>query len=137
MKNLILIPLLALLVFGINSCNKDDVENPTLQGLKITSFDVPDTFQLGQSYEIGVTYEKPDSCTSLEGFNVIPVDQMSRVVQAVGARTKDEGCAPAVIEETNEFLFEVVYDQTYTFKFWQSEDSTGAPQYLTVEIPVK
>lgn len=137
MKNLILISLLAFLTIGVYSCNKDDVKNPTLERLEITSFDVPDTFELGKSYEIGVTYNKPDSCTSLQGFNVNTVDQMTRVIQAIGARNEGESCTGVAIEETNEFLFEVVYDQTYTFKFWQSEDSTGAPQYLTVEVPVK
>lgn len=63
MKKLILIPLLALLVLGIYSCEKDNSVNPTFERLEIISVDLPDTFRLGRTYEMRVTYNRPDGCT--------------------------------------------------------------------------
>lgn len=84
-----------------------------------------------------MTYNKPDSCTDLQSFNGIPEDPVTIVVEAIGARSEDKTCPAVVTEETNKFSIDVQYDETYTFKFWQGEDSTGAPLFLTVEIPVK
>ncbi len=137
MKKFILFSLFISLMLGIYSCDKEDIVNPTFEKLEIISVDVPDTFLMGRTYEIQVTYNRPDGCTYLEGFDVTPVDQMVREVTAVGARFEQDSCTQSIIEETDQFLFQVIYDGPYTFNFWQGEDSTGNPQFLTIEVPVK
>lgn len=137
MKKLILFSLFLTLMIGLFSCEKEDVVNPTFEKLKIISVDIPDTFLLGRTYEMRVTYTRPDGCTYLQGFDVTPVAQTVREVTAVGVRYQQDVCAQVVTEETDQFLFQVIYDQPYTFKFWQSVDSTGNPQFLTVEVPVR
>lgn len=137
MKKLILISLVALLALGMYSCEKDNVSNPTFERLEIISVDLPDTFLLGRTYEMRVTYNRPNGCTYLQGFDVIPVSQTEREVRAIGVSYENDMCTQVIGEETDQFLFQVIYTQTYTFNFWQGQDSTGNPQYLTVEIPVK
>lgn len=137
MKKLILISLVALLALGMYSCEKDNVSNPTFERLEIISVDLPDTFLLGRTYEMRVTYNRPNGCTYLQGFDVIPVNQTEREVRAIGVSYENDMCTQVIGEETDQFLFQVIYTQPYTFNFWQGQDSTGNPQYLTVEIPVK
>lgn len=137
MKKLILISLLALLALGIYSCEKKDTVNPTFERLEIISVDLPDTFLLGRTYEMRVTYNRPNGCTYLQGFDVIPRDRTEREVQAIGVSYENDRCTQVIGEETDQFLFQVIYPQPYTFNFWQGRDSTGNAQYLTVEIPVK
>lgn len=137
MKKLLIISVLALISLVIYSCEKDDIVNPTFERLEITSVDLPDTFLLGQTYEMRVNFNRPDGCTHLQGFDILPVQQTVREVQAIGARYEDEVCTQVIEEATDQFLFQVIYAEPYTFKFWQGQDSTGNAEYLTVEIPVR
>lgn len=73
----------------------------------------------------------------LQGFDVIPVDRTEREVRAIGVRYENDKCTQVIGEETDQFLFQVIYAQPYTFNFWQGVDSTGKSEYLTVEIPVR
>ena len=50
---------------------------------------------------------------------------------------EDNPATQVITEETNEFLFQVIYDQPYTFKFWKGENSDGEPQFMTIDVPVR
>ena len=137
MKNLILPAIIALMMLGLYSCDEEEINNPTFERLEIVDAELPDTFLLGRTYEIRVTYNRPDGCTYLQDFNVIPADQTTREIQAVGVRYDQDMCTQVITEETNEFLFQVIYDQPYTFKFWKGENSDGEPQFMTIDVPVR
>lgn len=136
MKNLWFIFLIALTV-SVQSCLKDDGNNPVYVRMEITDVDMPDTFQLGATYEIRINYLRPDGCTHLQGFDSYPVEQTTRQIVAVGVRYENEVCPDVVKEETGQFFFQVIYTGTYTFKFWQGEDDEGNPEYLEKKIPVR
>lgn len=129
--------LLAISFLGSNSCDNDDNgSDVAFQRLQIVDAELPDSFDLGELYEIRATYVRPDGCTYFQGFDVYPKDTTVREVVAVGATYIDQQCTQEATEVTDRFLFRVVYDQPYTFRFYQGEDANGDPDFLEVEVPV-
>jgi len=127
-----------LVSFTFNSCDLDD-DGPNFHfvPLQIVSADLPESFTLNETYEIKVTYLRPDGCTYYEGFNVLKPELTTRDVVVIGAqRTDQEVCTQVVQEEEASFNFIVIHNETYLFRFWQSEDENGEQQYLEVEVPV-
>lgn len=106
--------------------------------LNIVDVTVPESFQLNQTYEIQVTYQLPNGCTSFEGFDIISEDTTTRRVVAIGSELDDQtqACTQAVIDVETSFQFICLYSEPYLFRFFTGFDTEGAPQYLEVEVPV-
>ncbi len=125
-----------LVVLGLSSCNLgDDGPNFHFTALQITSAELPESFNLNETYEIKVTYVRPDGCTFFEGFDLGKEDVTVRNVVAVGSVRTDQACTTAVEEEEATFLFVVLFDEPYTFRFWQGNEN-GTDEYFEVEVPV-
>lgn len=122
----------------LGGCSLDD-DSPNFHFtlLRIDSVDLPESFELNETYRITVDYILPDGCTFFDRFNITDGDTTVRNVVAVGAtRTDLEACTTAIVEGQAFFNFVVIYDQPYTFRFYQGEDSDGEPQFLEVVVPV-
>ncbi|MDC6404109.1 MULTISPECIES: hypothetical protein [Maribacter] len=122
----------------LGSCSmEDDEPNFNFKALRIESAELPEYFNLNETYQIKVTYLLPDGCTQYEGFDVTMEDTTVRNVVAIGVAMTDlVSCTQAVIQEEASFNFIVKYDQPYTFRFYQGENSDGEPEFLEVEVPV-
>jgi len=121
----------------LNSCSLDDGSNFYFLPLQIVSAELPDSFNLNETYQIRVQYNQPDACTAFAGLEVVDMDTTVRNVAVVGTkRTDQDVCAEIVTERTTTFNFIVNYSQSYTFRFWQGENEDGEPMYLEVEVPV-
>ncbi|MRI01027.1 hypothetical protein GH721_10850 [Kriegella sp. EG-1] len=136
MKKMYTVILLAVFVISIVSCSKDDGDTIEFKALQISGVDVPESFSLGNTYEIKVTYAAPDGCTYFETFDVIQKDTTIREVVAIGSRNIDLQCEQVVIDREESFLFKVVHNQDYLFKFWQGQNTDGEAQFLEIEVPV-
>ncbi|MBC2839423.1 hypothetical protein [Robiginitalea sp. SC105] len=137
MKKFTLIFFLFTGLAGLVSCSSnDDGPETTFEQLVITEAGLPASFNLGELYEIPITYELPDGCTQFFTLNVGSPTQNIREVVAIGSRTDSGGCTQAVSEGTETLIFQVLFNQTYTFRFWQGDDANGNPQFLEVEVPV-
>lgn len=138
MKRYLVLVMSTALILGLHSCDLgDDGPNFHFTPLQITSAELPEAFELDQIYQIRVSYVRPDGCTFFEGFDVSQEDLTVRNVVAIGSvRTDQDACTAAIIEEEAIINFEVLYSETYTFRFWQgsSEDSEG--EYFEVQVPV-
>lgn len=122
----------------VNSCINDDAQNFHFVPLEIMSAQLPEFFSLNQSYQIRVTYNKPDACTSFSGFDVTPKDVTIRNVVVIGTkRTDQETCDDTPSEGVASFGVKIQHSQPYIFRFWQGEDANGEQQYFEVEVPVK
>lgn len=120
-----------------SGCSNDDGQNFHFTALQIISADVPESFELNQTYQINVTYSLPDGCTAYEGFDVNYEDTTIRNVVAIGSvRTNTEACEEVVTEGQAFFNFTIIYDQPYTFKFFQGENNDGEPEFLEIIVPV-
>ena len=138
MKKVFFILLIVGVTLSLSSCEKADEPNFHFVPLSIVSAELPEFFSLDQTYQIRVTYNKPDGCTSFGGFDVTPKDVTTRNVVVIGTKRYDqEACAQVIEEETNTFNFKVVNNENYLFRFWQSEDADGNQEYFEVLVPVR
>lgn len=128
---------LALAVMSLSSCDIDDGANFHFVPLQVVSAEFPESFDINETYEIKVTFVRPNGCTFFEGFDISKPDKTERKVVAIGARlTDDEACTEVIEEVETSFQFIVLYSETYLFRFWTGEDENGEQQYLEIEVPV-
>lgn len=121
----------------LTSCNlEDDRVNFHFVTLKIVSAELPETFKLNHSYEIKVTYIKPNNCTFFEGFEINRSGTTERNVVAVGSELEDTACAQVADEAVDNFYFTCYYSEPYLFRFWTGQDENGEAQFIEYEVPV-
>jgi len=119
------------------SCNlEDDSVNFHFVNLQVVDAKLPAFFELNQSYEIQVTYVRPNNCTFFEGFSVDKTGHTARDVVVVGSQLEDGNCVQVAEEVVGTFMFTCYYTDSYTFRFWTGEDVDGNPQFLEYQIPV-
>ncbi|RTE54913.1 hypothetical protein EHW67_07055 [Arenibacter aquaticus] len=137
MKRVIFLLLVATFAL-ITSCEIDDDVNYHFEALEVKSVEMPESFDFGEIYNIKVTYFRPDNCTFFEGFDVVKEDTTTRKVVTIGTvvEDEDEECTGAGEELVSSFNFEVIYDETYLFRYWTGEDENGEPTYLEISVPV-
>ena len=130
--------LAVVLAFIFNGCSiDDDGPNFHFTALEIVDAEVPESFDLNQTYEILVRYLKPDNCTYYEGFDVTKDSLSVRNVIAVGSvRTDFDDCTQEITEQSASFNFKVIYTDPYTFKFYTGDNSEGEAQYIEMVVPV-
>lgn len=121
----------------LGSCSlDDDGPNFRFQALQIVNADLPDSFTLNETYQIQVTYTRPDGCTNFEGFDVTKPELTTRDVVVVGTVRTDLACTEVITEETATLNFVVLYNEPYVFRFWQGEGADGEQQFLEIQVPV-
>lgn len=126
-----------LLLLVLNACDiGDDEVNYHFVTLETVDVSMPESFNLNETYQIGVTLLIPNGCTQFEGFDVIPEDTTVRNVVAIGTERNDVACTQALSEVETSFEFLCLYPETYLFRFWTGENEQGEPQYLEIEVPV-
>ncbi|WP_299098074.1 hypothetical protein [uncultured Winogradskyella sp.] len=134
--------LLALIfVSTLTSCSLDDgaESNFYLAVLPIDGVEMPESFVQGETYEIFVTYIKPNSCHTFNDF-IYEIDGNERTVAVVNTvYYANNGVSCDEVSElvTVSFDLYVSGNETYIFKFFQGEDpNSGEDQYYLVEVPV-
>lgn len=134
MKKFALLAIIVILSF--TSCSIDDggYQSFTLEVLPIESVEMPEYFVQGETYEIFVTYTKPNSCFFFNDF-IYEINGHERTV-AVVTTVYDTNCVGEPEEVSVNFDFTVSGTETYLFKFYQGEDDYGEDQYYLVEVPV-
>lgn len=121
----------------LSSCSLDDGSNFHFKPLRIVSAELPESFELEQTYQITVTYELPDSCTTIFDFDITKSDTTARNVVVFGTvRTDQEACATVVSESQASFNFICLYEEDYTFRFWNGEGEDAEQAYFEVIVPV-
>lgn len=134
MKKLILLSLF-LILFA--SCSLDDKTlDYNLEILPIESVDIPESFTLGETYPITVSYLKPSTCNIFKEFYYLK-NNNQRTVAVINYEYINNNCTDLedeLVEAT--FNFVVTGNGSYIFKFWQGVDENDIDQYLTIEVPV-
>ena len=121
------------------SCDLDDDEqNFHFTTLSIVDANVPDSFVVNTTYDIEVTYLRPDGCTFFEGFDVTKTGETDRDVLVIGSViTGDVACTQAIEEVAATFQFTVIFTEDYHFRFYAGQDNEGNPRYLEYTVPVE
>jgi len=138
MKRILYVLALVSALFTFNACSLDDAGNVKYVPLTVVSADVPESFELGQVYEITVTYLNPNNCTSFEGFDIHRHELTTREVYPIGVEVidSDTACQETTTELERSFNFEVIYNEDYLFQFWTGTDANGNDEYIEVSVPV-
>ncbi len=138
MKRSFLLLCALMLSITFSSCDLgDDGPNFHFVPLRIESVEMPESFDLNETYEISFNYIIPDGCTYYEGVDVLKEEITTRKVVVVGAqRTDQAACTEVIREEVASFNFVVLHNQPYLFRFYQGEDMNGEQQFIEVEVPV-
>ena len=129
--------ILSFILILMGSCNlDDDGQDFNLEILPIESVDIPDSFTMGQTYPITVSYLRPSTCHLFREF-YYDKDNNIRTVAVIDYKYLNNNCEDLeneLVEAT--FNFQVTSNGSYIFKFWQGEDDNGDNQYLIIEVPV-
>ena len=118
------------------SLNDDDGANLRLERLAVDSVDIPDTLVYGEQYSFPVSYTQPSDCYGFYGFNYGGQDS-TRIIEVINSVSTTMTCDSTAVVDTRDLDFEVRYENTYVFKFYQGVDASGDPIYLTKNVPVK
>jgi hypothetical protein len=138
LKNVISRVLFVASVTFLASCSlEDDSVNFQFVNLQVVEAELPESFELYKTYQIRVTYLKPNNCTFFEGFDITKSDTAVRNVVVVGSELLDSSCAQVTDEVEEIFNFTCYYEETYTFRFWAGEDANGADVFLEYQVPVQ
>lgn len=144
MKKIILLLLPVLL---LSSCEVDD-DGPVIayDYAEVIEADLPESFILGNVYEIEVTYFLPSACHMAAGIDVrrgglAGADR--RKIYVAGVASYDANLANCDVEEDEEamtkkgtFTVTIDEDEPFTFYLWTGTTSNGQNQFTTVEVPV-
>ena len=127
------IVLLTLFLLTLTGCSIDDDQpNYSYEVLPVDSYTVPQSFTLGQTYEIKLKYKKPS-------FQGIYYDKNLNI-RTIGIQTtvlENTNCPPLTSEPIEvSFNFYVTNTGSYIFKFYKGEDANGQNIFEEVEIPV-
>lgn len=131
--------LLSFLIVLLASCTPDDSQ-PSFHYdvLPIESVTIPQEFQFGEVYEIGVTYFRPSGCHIFNNF-YYEINGNERIVAVINTVYDNQDCDIYEPEENEidvSFNFQVNSFDTYTFKFFQGQDDNENDLYYIVEVPV-
>jgi len=136
MKRFFVVAIFALVAFVSNSCSNDDGANFHFETLNVLSAEVPEFFELNETYQINVTFERFGNCTFFEEFDVRATDTTVRDVVLIGSVFTDRACTTDIVPVEVSFDFVVLHDQPYTFRFFQGTDENGDHQFLEIIVPV-
>ncbi|WP_394747930.1 hypothetical protein [Spongiimicrobium salis] len=126
-----------LIVVAFQSCSIDDDTNFNFVQLEVVEANLPDAFNLNETVTIDLTYLRPNDCTFFRGLDIVPEAKTTRSVAIVGSLlTDNEDCADVNQQIETSFNFEVLYPETYLFRFYTGTDENGAPQFMEIEVPV-
>ena len=117
------------------SCSSDDGSTYHYELLAIEDVILPEKFEYGKIYEVGLKYIQPDDCY-ISSDVLYEYDEDMRIVAVISTVLDDKDCFSSEFEDEISFRVQTLQTETYVFKFWQGEDENGEPMYLIREVPV-
>lgn len=134
--------LLLFLTLGLLSgCSLNDDDNPESDLLyayaPITAVEFPETFMVGETYSIKITYTLPSPCHRLFGYEHVPDGDEHLFGIVTTYHPEDPACTDTP-GESKEFLWEFTVNQMnlHIFKFWTGVDANEEPTFITREVEV-
>jgi hypothetical protein len=142
------IALLMVLALSLYSCETDD-DGPNLNFAiaEITGTDLPEYFEIGESYDLEVAYELPNACHKFSNFSVnqyIAEETDSTFVIEIAALTSYDANITDCTEEGELTDSRTITDlrissedyNNYQFKLLTGEDEDGEAEFLIIDVPV-
>lgn len=138
-KSLLLV--LSLYVLASCSTNSDDIEpNILTTKAKVLKAELPESFTMGQTYNIEVFYELASACHMDLGLKVDRgITSSEYYIYGVAAYDADQiGCDQTSTDLQGSGTFEVVVEnlEDYVFYIWEGFDQDGKDIYVPQVIQV-
>jgi hypothetical protein len=130
--------LLVLSMVVLNGCLPDDGDfvDISIEYLPIETYNIPEEFHSGETYEITVGYTKPNDCYQFRDM-FFAVNGNERIVAVINTIDNALNCQFNPVQDEATFNFPVNgFFDYYVFKLWQGKDTNGNDVYTIVEIPV-
>lgn len=118
------------------ACSPED-ENATefyIEVMPVQSVDIPEEFIQGETYQIYMTYTKPNACYVFNNI-VFDIQNHERTVTILNTVYPEGDCSTDAEEVTVSFELTISGTDTYLFKFYQGTVQ-GMDHYHLVEVPV-
>lgn len=128
-----------LMVVGLAGCslNDDNLPNVDYGYIAVDAVDIPDSFELGETYEIEVDLTLESPCVDFAGFEMIRAEENTRIVRTVAAQYEGSNCDQEEARMVTEiFRFQVIFTEDYTFRFLNGVDENGEETFLEFVVPV-
>jgi len=134
MKKIILFTLFLL---TLASCSIDD-DQPSYDYvvIPIESYTLPQTFKLGETYEIKLKYKKPSDCHYFQGIYYDKELNIRTIAIQMEVNTYQVCTQPIPELLEVSFNFYVTNTGSYIFKFYKGVDASGADVFEEVEVSV-
>lgn len=134
MKKLMFFLILTIAVIG---CSKeDDITQVHYEYVPVNSVQLPSEFKKDSIYELPFTYVRPSTCHFFNGF-YYDKNSNVRTVAVINGVFEQDNCTAATVNPITEILkFKPTTEDSYIFKIWKGEDSSGNDVYEETEIPV-
>lgn len=142
------IALLMILALSFYSCDTDDDgPNVNYEIAEITGTDLPGFFEIGESYDVEVTYKLPNACHDFLTFDVkqyIHEEEDSTFVIEIAVLTSYDANLTECTEEGNLSESRTIQDldirnddyNNYQFKLLTGVDNNDEGEYLIIDVPV-
>jgi hypothetical protein len=137
MKKRIFVFLSMFVLFG---CSKSDdiVLQYRYEFLPIESYDLPDYFIFGQTYNLNFYFQRPSTCHRFSGF-YYEIEENTRTVAIQSLVINNPNCQPLSPQgqlSTAPMSFRVEQHGQYVFKLFKGKDDDGNIIYEDVIIQV-
>ncbi len=129
---------LVLSMFVLNGClpDDDDFVDISIEFIPIDSYNIPEEFHSGETYEITLFYTKPNECYQFRDI-FFAVNGNERIVAIENTIDNALNCPFNPVQDEATFNFPVNgFLDHYVFKLWQGKDTNGNDVYTIVEVPV-
>lgn len=128
----------------LSGCSMDDGEDIVSEYAKVTNVDFPPYFELGESYDLEVTYNLPSACHSAMGIDVFKVGstgEANREIYIAGVVSYDRGageCTRSNTDPERKEKFTIIIEEAEPYKFYlfQGLNSNNQAEYTTVTVRV-
>ncbi|QTY26474.1 hypothetical protein [Flavobacterium sp. CS20] len=124
------------LISILTSCSVDNPSIVTVQNANVVDIVAPDTLNYQQTEIFEITYIKPTTCHTFEGFDVL--GEAPELTIRTETRFEDNfNCEDTPTNtETVQFEYFVDIQQDHVFKFLSGASDSGQLQFITLNIPV-
>ncbi len=142
------IALLMILAFSLYSCSSDnDGPNVNYAFAEITETDLPEFFEIGETYELNLTYELPNACHTFATFDFneyVDEENDSTYVIEIAALTFYDANLTECTEEGELSETKTIRDisissedyNNYQFKLLKGIDENEDGEFLIIDVPV-
>jgi len=135
MKKIALLLALAATVFSCTPDNNDG-DNFNFNILPVESYVLPESFKLGETYEIKLKYQRPTSCHIYQGL-FYDKNLNTRTIAIQTATNANQVCNLLIPPLSDvSFNFMVTATGSYIFKFYKGKDANDKELFESVEIQV-